>query len=302
MPDGHPSSATWYDNPFADLAFGLDGAPAVKPILECYASTSEGAGTLVGYFGYENAGLTPVTIPVGPLNWFDGPAADRGQPTTFLPGRSPVTSAIGVPLNDLQLTWSLNGRAATFNLGDWEFNETECPYNPTVFSQGGGLYGVVSDGVTNTIADDFQVTEDQQVIKITWEGAYLTTAPPAAIDNFTVRIFADASGQPGTVIAQYAVGASAVRTCAPWMYINTTSHPACQYTFNLPAPLALTQNVRYWISIINTPSYDTWQWRETPWWGPGTEMLQSTSDPVLGPWSLIMDRSVTFLLERHPLY
>lgn len=65
---------------------------------------------------------------------------------------------------------------------------------------------------------------------------------------------------------------------------------------------ALIQNVRYWISITNTPSYDTWQWKETPYLGDDTAMSQSTTDPVLGPWTSIWGSSVTFLLERHPLY
>jgi hypothetical protein len=60
---------------------------AIDPILECV--TPLGDGRYRAYFGYHNHNTVPVTIPVSLRNKIFLPPIDRGQPTTFQPGRSP---------------------------------------------------------------------------------------------------------------------------------------------------------------------------------------------------------------------
>jgi hypothetical protein len=57
----------------------------IQPILECV--TNNGGGSYTAFFGYDNPNTYAVNIPVGGQNGFTPPPQDRGQPTTFLPGR-----------------------------------------------------------------------------------------------------------------------------------------------------------------------------------------------------------------------
>jgi hypothetical protein len=61
------------------------------------------------YFGYINREKTEVTLPVGANNGFAPGESDRGQPTTFLPGRHEHVFTVKVP-GDFKgkLVWTVN--------------------------------------------------------------------------------------------------------------------------------------------------------------------------------------------------
>jgi hypothetical protein len=83
------------------------GAPDVEPVLECVIPRLNNSYT--AYFGYRNNTNETVTIPVGSNNRFRPAPADRGQPTVFQPGRSPLwpNSAFAVRFDGNELTWRL---------------------------------------------------------------------------------------------------------------------------------------------------------------------------------------------------
>ena len=56
----------------------------VYPVYDGFTVTED--GLYVVAFAYFSHNFEPVTVPSGPRNRFDPDAADRGQPTTFLPG------------------------------------------------------------------------------------------------------------------------------------------------------------------------------------------------------------------------
>jgi hypothetical protein len=82
----------------AALLAGLFPQP-VRPVLEYVTDNPD--GTYTAWFGYDNLNATAVSIPVGPNNKFSPAPQDRGQPTTFQPGRHAsvfsVTFAHGHP-------------------------------------------------------------------------------------------------------------------------------------------------------------------------------------------------------------
>ena len=82
-------------------------APAVVPLLNCVMKNAN--GTYTAQFGYDNTTGAAVTIPVGANNYFTPGAQNRGQVTTFQPGR--VNNAFSV-------TFAANGS----NLGIWILN------------------------------------------------------------------------------------------------------------------------------------------------------------------------------------
>lgn len=57
----------------------------VRPLISCVAKGER--GEKIAHLGYVNALSWAVEIPVGPSNTFSPAPMDRGQPTTFLPGR-----------------------------------------------------------------------------------------------------------------------------------------------------------------------------------------------------------------------
>jgi hypothetical protein len=84
------------------------GDPAcgrVEPTLSCVWTSNSG---LTAVFGFNNSSTSTVVAPVGSLNGFSPAPTDRGQPTTFPPGR--VTSAFTVAWTSGSITWSLLGR------------------------------------------------------------------------------------------------------------------------------------------------------------------------------------------------
>ena len=85
----------------------------VHPILECVVTNSDGSFT--AYFGYKNENAFTVVIPIGQNNRFFPAPDDRGQPTTFLPGRSGFypNVAFSVVSQSSPIVWVLNGRTST---------------------------------------------------------------------------------------------------------------------------------------------------------------------------------------------
>jgi hypothetical protein len=81
----------------------------IQPVLECV--TRERSGGFIAWFGYKNENTRSVYIPAGRTNNFTPAPKDRGQTTTFKPGRE--VRVFGVPFPGSNLVWLLNGRTVT---------------------------------------------------------------------------------------------------------------------------------------------------------------------------------------------
>ncbi|MEM8529629.1 MAG: choice-of-anchor A family protein [Chloroflexota bacterium] len=97
---------------------------SVHPITECIVNN--GNGSYTAFFGYKNENNAAVDIPVGADNSFSPSPQNRGQPTTFQPGRTSYwpEAAFSVDFDGSPLVWSLNGRTATASS-----NGTPCSYH-----------------------------------------------------------------------------------------------------------------------------------------------------------------------------
>jgi hypothetical protein len=67
----------------------------ISPIFDGWEDLPDGSRLF--YFGYINRNPSAVSIPLGPENSFAPQPLDRGQPTTFLPGRHEHVFTIKVP-------------------------------------------------------------------------------------------------------------------------------------------------------------------------------------------------------------
>ncbi len=82
--------------------------PTVKRIEVFVQCVTRNSGSYDATFGYENDNATALTVPVGSDNYFSPPPTDRGQTSTFQPGK--VQSAFtvkGIP-SGTKLTWTVN--------------------------------------------------------------------------------------------------------------------------------------------------------------------------------------------------
>ena len=91
----------------ASLLVGGADASKVSPVLECVADM--GDGSYISYWGYNNQNSGTVTIAIGTNNNFNPLPQNRGQPTSFLAGRSPYypNAAFSVPFDGSNLVWYL---------------------------------------------------------------------------------------------------------------------------------------------------------------------------------------------------
>jgi hypothetical protein len=99
------------------LLLGASASPAaqnyrlrgISPIFDGWETLPDGSRLF--YFGYINREGVEVTVPAGPDNGFEPGPADRGQPTTFLPGRQEHVFTVAVP-QDFSGKWAWTVRSA----------------------------------------------------------------------------------------------------------------------------------------------------------------------------------------------
>lgn len=183
--------------------------------------------------------------------------------------------------------------------GLMSFTITAAAAGTVAYEQSPGHFGgFLSDGQVITVADEFQLNQSTLINNITWWGGYASTNLPTPLaDNFTIRLFTDNGGQPGALVQTFAVGNNASRTTTgdfvnpPDPNSGFEGRPEFKYSFNLPTAFPADANTRYWLSIINVPSSDSWVW-EVSTLCPNPDCVQrSFADPVLGPWFPYFDNT-----------
>ena len=96
---------------------------SISPVLECVINN--GNGSYNALFGYNNPNAITVSVPVGTLNRFTSAPDDRGQPTTFAPGRA--VGVFSVTFSGT-LSWSLTGRVSTASSSSTPC-KSQCPWS-----------------------------------------------------------------------------------------------------------------------------------------------------------------------------
>ncbi len=110
--------------------------------------------------------------------------------------------------------------------------------------------------------DDFETVSAANVERIGWRGFWVDLglpqpAPAVSPDalSWDIAFHADAGGTPGALLAQHNIGAAAVGTTllgAGLFGLNNTLYNVdlYDYTFDLPAALALAGGTTYWVSVM----------------------------------------------------
>lgn len=126
-----------------------------------------------------------------------------------------------------------------------------------LFQQSPDYYlGYYSDIPGQQIADDFSLGSGADVATVEWWGGYASLFD----DDFTLRFYADASGQPGVLLASYAPGAvSRSDTGTSFAFAGWTT--AYFYSYALSTPFAAMAGEVYWLSILNGDD-NNWIWAD----------------------------------------
>jgi hypothetical protein len=85
-------------------------------------------GTFTAHFGYFNGSDRSVTIPTGPDNGFTPPPLDRGQPSSFFPGRQ--VHVFAVSFDGSSLVWTVRSPNGSVWNAAASRNSQRCGQNP----------------------------------------------------------------------------------------------------------------------------------------------------------------------------
>jgi hypothetical protein len=123
-------------------------------------------------------------------------------------------------------------------------------------------------GIGVESADNFATTVPFSLETISWWGSYddfgLPIDDPGLAptdDRFNVRIFSDAGGLPGGLVASYD---SVVPNRVPTTVFDALGALVFEYSYALPAPLPLGSG-DYWLSVVNLATgffSPVWLWAE----------------------------------------
>jgi hypothetical protein len=93
------------------LTYKVQPVQHLIPVVECVSNVT--SSSYRAWFGYNNPNTIPITMAVGKsTNSFSPGAADRGQPTTFVPGRQVKVFSVLVSGTG-NLTWTLDSTQVT---------------------------------------------------------------------------------------------------------------------------------------------------------------------------------------------
>src|SRR6185436_12542945 len=103
--------------------------------------------------------------------------------------------------------------------------------------------GLVSDGVSYTICDEFQVSNDTRLYGVTWWGQ---TNKVAGAPQFTIVILSEFLGMPGPAEFYLPTTPAVTATGADF----SPGQPEIRYDVYFPTAFVARASVRYWIEIL----------------------------------------------------
>jgi uncharacterized repeat protein (TIGR01451 family) len=170
--------------------------------------TNQGS-TYSATFGYENEDTESNTIPVGPLNTFSPPPADRNQTTTFQPGNVPQAFTVSGIAAGTRLTWSLTSEQTRYAEASADF-PTKCSTPPELVPI--GLFVTCVTQHANSYDAVFGYTNDNPAEQIIPLGLANTFAPapgnrgqPTTFEPGTVRNAVTVRGIPNSTALVWSV-------------------------------------------------------------------------------------------------
>ncbi len=118
-------------------------------------------------------------------------------------------------------------------------------------------------------ADNFALVTPATVQSIQWWGAYTNNAVQG--DNFTLRLFSDAAGNPASTPFVDVTAMNVTRTLTN--LVDNLGDPIYAYQADLASPTSLNGSTPYYLSVVNnTPPGGVWDWVGS---GPGSHWART---------------------------
>jgi hypothetical protein len=162
--------------------------------------------------------------------------------------------------------------------------------------------GVVSDaGNAVVAADDFSLLTANTIASVTWRGAHMNTATPAA-DAFTINFYAQASGEPGALLGSFLIG-NAVNTTNTGLTVFGAN--VYEYSANLGGGgFSAAAGTPYWIAIFDNSGFltDEWIWGvQTSQTMPPSYRVSFTSSGSPDSFDFVSGGATYFSLDSAPV-
>lgn len=141
-------------------------------------------------------------------------------------------------------------------------------FQQPAISSGEGVFSNAAAGAQN--ADSFAVASAVDIRTISWWGSY----DGDTTDSFNLRVYADASGTPGTTLLNL-TGVTVTKTAAG--FNDTAGAPVSRYVASLATPLSLTPGT-YYLAVTNETQTAQWYWLAGTGTGTNSTHWQRTSD------------------------
>jgi hypothetical protein len=126
----------------------------------------------------------------------------------------------------------------------------------------------------------FSLSAGATITQINWWGGYDTGLPS---DTFTIRLFANAAGQPANTPSATSAVLNLTRTDTGMRDFGGTGTEVYFYSADLVTPFTVPANTPEWLSILdNTPG--NWYWLAD---GPGTHYFRTAEGQ---PWLLSVNQ------------
>jgi uncharacterized repeat protein (TIGR01451 family) len=235
-------------------------------------------------------------ITVGGISFTGNAAADFSQSNTTCPSSSSSLangSSCAIPV-----TFAPHGTGArTADVIVTLSSGTGFSQPPSSITNLAGLTSI-SPSTPNapvTAYDNFTLASASSITGIQWmgfqslAGQQCPSSPciPAAIAQFQINFYSDASGSPGTVLANYTISGNANQTqIGTGTYSTETGLPVYSYSANLSSPFSAQGGTTYWVSIVPTQPFPPyWAWLLGTG-GDGTSAQTFNGSTTLQPFDL----------------
>lgn len=112
-------------------------------------------------------------------------------------------------------------------------------------------------------ADDFMLGATADITGVQWRGLYVPDAlsggdrfVASADDDFEIRIYSDADGEPGPIVATFEVGNNVNRISGPIENVGLGGLASQTFEYSADIHFTAVACTTYWISILNNTAND----------------------------------------------
>ena len=170
-------------------------------------------------------------------------------------------------------------------------SRTEADGQGVLFSQPFDETGNFTSSTPYAVYDDFTLPSGGKINQVNWSGL-----DEGGLKGFTVSIWSDKGGLPGTLLASDNITGLAGEKASGNVYLDSPGSPIYNYSATLGSPFSAAPETEYFLSIVGTGDNGCWCWETSAVGNTGILQYQD----VLGYNPIQKDAGMAFTLETVP--